>query len=503
MLILFILLALPGCQPISITATQAPLSQATTVLTETPTSTPAATLTPTVPAAIFDLPQDTVTLPRGSATINNAWTGYDTSGFRFDNASVVSWASKQADVLASSRDQSSRAIWFFIPNDSPPFQSRYDKGANSGIIEMPQTNLEAVSECPQDGYQFHWIEAKVEAVYCVRTRDGRHYAALQVTQNQDNLVFDWVYLSAAAAPVAAEPASLTPSPVTYTSVDQDNLTLFPIVGRNVVLLVPSADLDQTVLKQMVDTFDRAYDFYSYSTGRQPQLYLNYQGKATIAVVPSTCGAGCGYLGMTGIELQNDYFEKLYTGVLQYNQYDQPIFYELGRNFWFYEHKIEYKGDDNTGSIATGYAVFMRFMAMEAAGVTPAPYNNMDFARFRAEVEGLLPVYWQYASLDWDNTLRLGKAPPNSMELGGSDLFASILFDLRERYGDPILQWIWKEVDLRPDAEITQDAVDNFVMAACAATEKNLTGLFANRYRWPVSSAAVKEAINRFGDAIQP
>jgi hypothetical protein len=496
LVMLIILLMLPAClshPSLADNSTLALSLQPTTAPTMTPA--PMATLT-TTPAIL------TLTPGIAQAAIDNAWTGYNMSGFRFDNASVVSWASRQADILASSREQTGKTIWFFIPNDSPPYQSRYDKGAMAGIIAMSQTSLNPAAECPQDGYTFHWVEAKVGGVYCVRTRDGRHHALVLVIQNQEKLVFDWVYLPGESA-VISNDDTLPLQPVTYTSINQDILTLFPVIGRNLVLLVPSPDLDAAVLRQMVDTFDRAYDFYKDATGREPRLYLNYREMPSIAVVPTTCGAGCGYLGLSGIELQDDYFEKLYQGVLENNQYDQPLFYELGRNFWFYENKIEYKGEDDTRSITTGYAVFMRFIAMEAAGVTPAPYNGTDFSRFKEEVEGLLPTYLLDKSYDWDNTLRLGEAPSNPLGLGGSDLFAAFLFDLRNRFGNDFVRWIWKEVDLRPDAVTTQDAVDNFVLASCAAAEKNLTGLFVERYRWPVSSSAKTEALTRFGEAIRP
>lgn len=493
---MILLLIIPACVGNSsplVNPTAAPSLQPATTASVTPTSIP--TVTP-IPATSTNTPGIS------QAAIDNAWTGYNTSGFRFDTASVVSWAARQADILASSRDQSGKTIWFFIPNDSPPYQSRYDKGAKAGILATSQATLDPAIQCPQDGYTFHWVEAKVGAVYCVRTRDGKHHALVQVIQNQEKLVFNWVYFAGESV-VSSDGSAQAPQPVMYTSINQDYLTLYPVIGRNIVLLAPSPELDPAVLQQMVDTFDRAYDFYKSVTGREPSLYLNYHEMPSIAVVPTTCGAGCGYLGMSGIELQADYFEKLYTGVLENNQYDQTVFYELGRNFWFYENKIEYMGEDRTDSISTGYAVFMRFMAMDAAGVTPAPYNATDFSLFREEVENLLPTYLLDDTLNWDNTLRIGKAPANALDLDGSDLFAAILFDLRTRFGDDFIKWIWKEVDLRPDAETTQDAIDNFVLATCAAVEQNQTRLFVEHYRWPVSTAALKEARTRYGEAVRP
>ena len=103
----------------------------------------------------------------------------------------------------------------------------------------------------------------------------------------------------------------------------------------------------------------------------PDPYHTYNGLATVAVVPSTCGLGCSQQGRTGIELQQSLFDTLYEGVHDDGQYDQTLFYEFGRNFGFYGDKIAYKTPDED-PITTGYAVFMRFMAMDAVGVSPPP-----------------------------------------------------------------------------------------------------------------------------------
>lgn len=307
------------------------------------------------------------------------------------------------------------------------------------------------------------------------------------------------------APIHAQ-ESLAPEPYSYTSFEGAHLTLYPYPGRNVALLVPSPDLDETVLNRIVITFDAAYDYYRDATGREPDLFYNLDGLATIAVVPNTCGAGCAYLGATGIELADNSsysaWDVLYQGVLQRNEYDQVTFYELGRNFWFYGNEIEYKGGDNTSSITTGYAVFMRFMAMGAAGITPAPYNGIPFTYFQSEVEGMLDRYLSNVTLNWDNTLRIGHAPANPIGLGATDLFASYLFELRELFGNDFIEQLWQEVGARPDAHSTQEAVNNFVLAASAASGLNLTELF-NVWRWPVSDETRQEAQAHFGNLYHP
>ena len=297
-----------------------------------------------------------------------------------------------------------------------------------------------------------------------------------------------------APPVWAQ----SPQPYSYTSINGTVLTLYPYPGRNIALLVPSPTLDRPTLTTIVDVFDQVYDYYRQTTGRDPSLYFNYNGLATIAVVPSTCGYGCGFLGATGIEIVNAGFDLLYNAVRSNNQYDQTIFYEFGRNFWFYGDRIEYKAPNDTGAVTTGYAVFMRFMAMEATGVTGGPFNGYDFLCFKSEVQRLLDRYLADPSLTWSNTLAIGRAPANPIGLGATDLFAAFLFELRQLFGQGFIDRIWKEVGQRPRATTTQDAVDNFILAASAASGRNLTSLFSDIWRWPVSSRARSEASSRFG-----
>jgi serralysin len=284
----------------------------------------------------------------------------------------------------------------------------------------------------------------------------------------------------------------------YTSMNGQVFKLYPYSGRNIALLIPSSNLDQTTIEKIITVFDEAFDYYFYITKRLPEKLLNYNNLATIAVVPETCGAGCGYLGATGIEITEPTFKILYDGVQNYNHYDQVVFYELGRNFWFYGDKAEYKGLDNTGSITTGYAVFMRFMSIDATKVTPGPFNNNDFPFFRNEVEGLIKLYLADSSQNWQNTLRVGRAPQNTLNLGATDLFASVLFQLKNLYGEEFLIRLWKELANRPMAASTQDAVDNFIVSASLAASENLSTLFTQTWRWPLSKKANDELISKLG-----
>lgn len=280
-------------------------------------------------------------------------------------------------------------------------------------------------------------------------------------------------------------------PFTYTSFNGVPLNLFAWEGKYTAVLSRSDALAVADMTTILAATDATYQYYQTATGFTPAPAKLYHGKLTLADVPATCGAGCGYMGATGIELQNTYFDLLYNGVHDHAQFDQVFFYEFGRNFWHLGDKLEYKGSDNTGTITTGFAVFMRFMAMDASGVAGGPYATWTFAEFRSRVEGMIDLYLADGTQTWANTLKVGHPQANNPSgLGATDLFASFCFRLwRDQGGAVFIQKLWIEAAKRPAAATTQDAVDNFFLAACAAANKNLTTQFETTWRWPLSAAA--------------
>ncbi len=279
------------------------------------------------------------------------------------------------------------------------------------------------------------------------------------------------------------------TPQSYTTFQGETSNLYKYEGKKTMLLAKSNSLDATIMKKWTDAMDGAYNFYNQCTGREPDFlpstYINQ--KSTIASADPTCGAGCGYLGATGIELLDVYFDQCYTSLKFDNKYEQITFYEMGRNFWFYGNKLAYTNDP----ITTGYAVFMRFMSMKYLGFD----GNPSHVEFVNQIRGLRATYLANTSLNWSNTLGVGQGVPGS-SWSAADLFASFCFYLEETYGWQWLQNVWKYAALRPDRVTTQDAVDNFVIASSQAANKNLVSLF-QEWRWTVSQSAI-DYINSLG-----
>lgn len=272
-----------------------------------------------------------------------------------------------------------------------------------------------------------------------------------------------------------------PAPaVSYVTFQNQKLTVYPWPGKYVALLTLSNKYNRSTMRKIVATFDKAYLYYKRMTGRSPRQRHHYRGRLSIVEVHKTCGAGCGYLGDTGIELPTYSMKKLYQGVHKHNHYDQVVFYELGRNFWFYGPQA------STGSVTTGFAVFMRFRSMQAAKVKGGPFGSMSFRKFRSTVKGLLQAY-QRGKYTWNNTVGAGKSPGWG---GGTDMFASFLMDLSQRYGgDRFIAKFWQALGKLPRKLSDKDAVNNLATAAVVAGGWPAFQQL-QKWRWPVSKASV-------------
>ena len=284
-------------------------------------------------------------------------------------------------------------------------------------------------------------------------------------------------------------ATAAPDTVEYTAFDGKKLQLHPWKGKHVAILTKLEGLDPKLMQGICDTFDKIHEFYQDSTGQQPAKIKQLDGLLTVAEVDETCGAACGYLGATGIELTQGCFADLYTGYQKAGTIDQAPPYEFGRNFWFYSRQLAYQKPVSDRSVVTGYAVFMRIMSLEAAGAKLGPFRDKSGAEVRKIMESLVDLYEADKSQTWENTLKVDAAPENPLGLNGTDLFASFCLRLARDHGGMVfVKRLWRASGELPAANSTQDAVDNFVIAASKAAKKDLSDHFSATWRWPVTAA---------------
>lgn len=147
--------------------------------------------------SIFPVKPPSTALKHGHNILYDAYTNFTTSGFDFSEERVVAWDSGSADILVSNTSPTRQPLaMFFTQDDSGGiFQNApADVGANAGIVRMPASSLAQVTEAPKEGYLSHWFQAEPNAMYCVRTRDGHHFAVIKITDIQaDRIGFDWAY----------------------------------------------------------------------------------------------------------------------------------------------------------------------------------------------------------------------------------------------------------------------------------------------------------------------
>lgn len=343
---------------------------------------------------------------------------------------------------------------------------------------------------------------------------GSSYTTPAFAASDDKTSYTVVVTNQAGS-VTSSPAVVRVGPfaTTYTTQQGATLNLYAWPGNKMAILTAANTWDPAVMRKYLTAADGTWNYYAKANGTLPSLNFNYNGLATIAEVQSACGAGCTYIGATGMEIEDPYFNWMPDGI-PFNVYDQVMFYEMGRSFWLFEKQIGYRSPGNSACLQTGYAILMRYRSIAAQGYQgafngfysmPVTQSQIDAAvsNYNALVAnnvGLIDAYAADSSLNWNNTFLVNTySNPNG---GCADLFASLIQRLAADYGgEAFIQDLWKEVLTRPAASTNQDALDNFVLAACATAKKNLTSIFIDKWRWPVSAAAQATAQSNWGNPV--
>ena len=282
-----------------------------------------------------------------------------------------------------------------------------------------------------------------------------------------------------------------PTIVPYRSFDGVDYQREAWLGEHIALLIPpEADVDEATMAQLLAALDAGYEYYAHITGREPVPYRTVEGRTSIAVVDATCGAGCGYLGFTGIEFLPDFFgsnlegglpwvEGVYDAMADRGEVTAILFYEMGRNFWFFGDQL---GD---WGFTTGYAVVNRYYAMQATGL-PIAYADADY--HNVQLPTIAEAYFSSGSATGLNTLGANTGIVNSTGYNGSaDLAAALFRTLAEHGGQDDYAQFWQTVGTLPAVSGAQAAFDNFSAAAHAATGLDFSFLFKEGWTFQVGS----------------
>ena len=271
-----------------------------------------------------------------------------------------------------------------------------------------------------------------------------------------------------------------------------SLQLTPWTGKNVIFLTTDDTLDPGLMGIWVSRLDAGWQLYAGLTGRMPSPLGQFEGKVTIAAVPGydlTGGAGCAYIGATGIELAmfyDDNYPELRTHPKAMPHY---VFYEMGRNYYTF--------GDRHSCFITGFAVFMRYVCMDALRC-----EDTD-ARTRKVIEGVEPLFSASGLTFLDLfTTSTGVDEKESRikdgsgkEIDPSDqpvCYASAMLRLRrENGGDGWVKRFFHELAACPKSDPgTKEGALNqswyWLLCSSVAAQKDLSPVFAGEWKLPIA-----------------
>jgi len=250
--------------------------------------------------------------------------------------------------------------------------------------------------------------------------------------------------------------------------------------------------------RFLERLDGGWKLYGELVGRSPGDFKNWHHKPVIAAIPDgnlTCGYGCGYIGVTGIEASGFYASDY--PLLQGNRSAFPhyYFYEMGRNYYVF--------GDRHSLFITGFAVFMRYVCMDALKC-----EDPD-AETRKIIEGCEELYAASTIPFLDAFTNLGNGEKaqrlkdrEGREVSPSDqpvMYATAMLKLREEHGGDA--WVKRfcaqlltcpEVKSEDRAGADKQCM-NWLVAASIAASKDLSPEFCDRWRMPVK-AEIRQAL---------
>lgn len=302
---------------------------------------------------------------------------------------------------------------------------------------------------------------------------------------------------AAAQGFALEPgpaldyAKMSFNPAEWAKRNVDPMML-PWEGSNVVFLTKTGAYDRELLGRWVARLDGGWQVYADLTGRRPGPFKQIHGKPTIAAVPEgglTCGAGCGYIGVSGIELAMFYTHNYPDLMKDPEAMPHYAFYEMGRNFYTF--------GDRHSCFITGYAVFMRYVCMDALGC-----HDLDAATRRTieqaeslHARGTLGFLKCFTNADGLSEKEPRVKQPDGRWLQPSDqpvTYASAMLRLRKECGgDAWLKRFFAELAACPESKPgTRDGALaqcwNWYLCCSVAARRDLAPIFCDAWRLPLA-----------------
>lgn len=282
-----------------------------------------------------------------------------------------------------------------------------------------------------------------------------------------------------------EPVSYQPMRPNAWKEKGTSTNLYPWEGKRVVILTTTKDLDPAVMQIFADRLDAGWELYSQLVKHPPTNYNLIKGKVTVAMVPDpsyTCGLGCGSIGATRIEIAGFYgsggdYARVKRNPKVFQHY---YFYEFGRNWHTFARRNYW---------LTGFAVFMRNVCMDTLDCVDEDRKTRDAIERGEEIyakssQGFNETF-SHAGRPGDKLLdALGKPIPLT---DINCMYASVMLRLRRDHGGN--EWVkrfYTHLSDCPETGNIRLQAWNWVICASLAARQDLTPLFVDRWRFPVS-----------------
>jgi hypothetical protein len=438
----------------------------------------------------------------GTAPLTYQWlrggspiSGATSASYSLTNAQLTDSGSTFSVQVTNAAATATSGTALLTVNPAPVTITTQPAGATQFVGETATFSVAAAGTSPT--YQWRKNGAAITGA------TASTYITPALAASDNNATFD-VVVSNAANSITSTAATLSVGPfaTSYTTQKGVVLSMYAWPGAKYALLTKTASYSPVTMRYILNAADGTWNYYAATVGKLPVIYVNYKGLGTIANSGvggvDLCGDGCTYIGYTGMEISDRITNNLVTGVP--NTYDWVIFYETGRSFWLFP-QLEYKSPDTSSCEVTGFAVFMGLHSIQAQNLpsdygTSIPLNPNPFANELLAINS----YTANSSLNFQNTFLTSTfvSPYGDCPV----LWTGLVYQLSQNYGgEAFIQALFKEALKRLGPTTTQDAVDNFVLAASAAANKNLTNVFQTQYKFPVSASASQEAQTRWGNPV--
>ena len=270
-----------------------------------------------------------------------------------------------------------------------------------------------------------------------------------------------------------------------------SLQLVPWAGEQVVFLTTDMLLDPALMETWVTQLDAGWRVYADLTGRKPEPLNQIDGRASIAAVPGadlTCGAGCGYIGATGIELAL-FYDSIYPALKTHPHSVPPhVFYEMGRNYYTFGNRHS--------CFTTGFAVFMSHVCMDVIGCEDLEIRTRDTIErversFAASKWGFLDLFTASSGVG-EKVHRIRDSQGKPVEPSDQPVcYASAMLRLRrENGGEAWVKRFYKELSECPGfpADTREGAMQQswyWMLCASVAARKDLSPVFAGEWKLPI------------------